>query len=338
MYIARKYQKKLHYPINDTVNGLKIDLCTDMDDLLGQQLEKAKVKGKNPNDPSMDFFRLQQRLITNRPRKVIKAKEFTCPKSHEEALKHIENCIMQGKDLHPFMTRNLRQLKNEDILLSDWGIYHLHLSCKLDAKKKDGFMERSKYLLMVKITDNTAYFIKTVPHNEKNRWARKEYIQIIRDNWPELIENNLMKDMHLTEKISDTDYEKLRKAHISTFVELDDGSLYTMLGGGYMSDGTSSNAIRAHDYYQEIVTSAEEFLIRRLKRKLAQEVGLSGDLGPNETIEVHLVSIDIGTLFLKVERTNLIIRMVIAEDQNWTIQIITNNMLLRKMMNEKSSV
>lgn len=78
------------------------------------------------------------------------------------------------------------------------SIYHLHLSEEIDPR--DGFMQRSDKLLMVRIEDKTVYFIAVVDHNLKNVWSLKRYIEIIKANWPETIERYRMNEMHLLEK------------------------------------------------------------------------------------------------------------------------------------------
>lgn len=88
------------------------------------------------------------------------------------------------------------------------------------------------------------YFIDVVSHNEMSQhlWTNSAYIYRIKDNWSDLLEKNLIKGDPFSEKGEEATHYKLRKAHISTFTELKDGSLQGLLGG-YASDGSSTDSV-----------------------------------------------------------------------------------------------
>lgn len=304
MYTPIMYQRKLKYPISGHPNNVEIDVVRDFEKICGRILQKLDIKRKNINDSSMDYYRLMHRLIENKPRKIMKAISFSCPVEYERALKLIERIIQCGENLHPFMTRNLKRLQYEDLLLSDWGIYHLHLSEEIDPR--DGFMQRSDKLLMVRIEDKTVYFIAVVDHNLKNVWSLKRYIEIIKANWPETIERYRMNEMHLLEKLSDDDYAMCRKAHATTLIELDDGSCYGLIGGGYMSDGTSAQALREHDYNERVLADMEEILIHSLPEYL-KKYGILCDNG--KCLEVEMIGFDAGNYWYVEKNYHLFIQM-----------------------------
>lgn len=68
----------------------------------------------------------------------------------------------------------------------------------------------------------------------------------------------------LTEKINDEDYKELREAHISTFVELGENNLYGLIGGGYMSDGSSCEALRAAFFWQNRLKQIENVFVENM--------------------------------------------------------------------------
>ena len=81
-----------------------------------------------------------RRLISVQPRRVYKAKAFSCSADYGEKLNYLETCIEKGEDLNSFLTRSIKKLSQEDSMLYDWNICHFHLSDQLDSGKKDGFM------------------------------------------------------------------------------------------------------------------------------------------------------------------------------------------------------
>lgn len=259
MYTPMKYNYVNKRPISGLYNGIEINLLEDLDHICDRILTLNNVMRKSPDDPTMDYFRFLRRIIDCRPRKIFKSKTFTCPKGYEKDLKYLEFCISAGRNLNPFLTKSILMLNQEDMMLNDCGIYHFHISSKLD---KSGFMKRSNYLLLAFVTTNAVYFICIVSH-KKVRWANKFYLEIIRDNWPHLIDKYLIRNARASINISESEYFKLRKAGITSYTELSDGSLYALMGGGYTSDKSSLIAVREADRFKQKVGAIEELIVLR---------------------------------------------------------------------------
>ena len=306
-----------------------IDLNADFDRIADEKLKKQGVKRKSKSRAGLDYYRLQQRLVENKPRIVKKSRDFSCPQGYEKALKLIEKVIEQGKNIHPFMTRNLKNLRNEDLLLSDWGIYHLHLSDETDDKKRDGFMKRSDKLLMVRIDKNCVYFITVVSHNKKNLWTLKRYIQIIRDNWPETIEKYRLQDVKAVEHISEDKHTLARKKHALTITELEDGTCYMLLGGGYASDGSSITAVRMYDTFMEQLQDAEKVLRNNLCKQsdLREWMEKEAEIPASAPLHIHLMKIRDKSFLMIEEKSRLWIQMKL-ENEGW---IITASSTLEKI-------
>ncbi len=297
-----RYLLRKKIPISGLVNGIQLNLLDDLDEFCEKNLEEHGIKRKDMNDPTMDYCRLQRRLIDVHKRRVYKPSGFAYPNKYEKQLQYLQYCIETGKNLNPFMTRRIKNLQLEDMLLYDWNIYHFHLSDILDIKN-DGFMERSDQLLMAYVTTDAIYFLKIVPHDEipSHLWANKEYIQIIRDNWPWLIEKNLLKGVSLSQKITEEEYYNLRKAHISTFTELTDGSLYGVIGGGYASDGSSSEAVHQADYLRRVCGILEGLMSQQFWILLSRSPELYERLKKDTlTPIIHLIGTN-GHQFLLIE-------------------------------------
>lgn len=261
LYQPMFYQIRTNKPVTGSVNGIKINLIQNCNDIFTQELKKHKVKRKSKDDPISDYFRWQGRLLEEKPRKIYVAKEFTCPAGYEEKLEYIKRSILSGKNLNKFMSRSIKNLKDEDLMLYDWGIYHFHLSDKLDTVKKDGFMERSDYLLMTRVDDEAVYMIRIVPHKEKNVWTCKDYIQIVEENWPETIRQYKLENCTMERQISERELYKLRKDGVLTFTQLDNGNLYALLGGGYATDGSSTKVVQKSGKFIRIIGEIEKLII-----------------------------------------------------------------------------
>lgn len=316
-YVARMYKKKLA-PFNDKSENIKIDLCSDYERILAGWVDGFVECRKSENDGVLDYFRLERRLIEAKPRKVRKAKHFMCPPGYEDKLLFIEEYIKSGKNLLPFMSKGIRNLNNEDMLLNDWGIFHLHLSNELEMHSV--FMERSDYLLMIHVEDDCIYFLKIVPHEKPNKtrniWTKKEYLEIIRENWPEIIDKYIMKGMKLLEHFDEREHYELRKAGASVFTELDEDSLYFSPGGGYASDCTSLQAVRARDYHMRLIEDLERVWVYHWGPDI-----LGGARKEHEDIDyldISLVWCNEKGYFLVENQCKLLFRVTQSEDE-WII-------------------
>ncbi|MAD43155.1 MAG: hypothetical protein CL623_12295 [Arcobacter sp.] len=75
-----------------------------------------------------------------------------------------------------------------DLLLNNWGIYHLHLG----AIRESSFSGRTGLLLFIKIIDNKVYFLDLKEHGN---FSSIDFIKIMHNNWSQEIENFKIKDI-----------------------------------------------------------------------------------------------------------------------------------------------
>jgi hypothetical protein len=131
--------------------------------------------------------------------------------------------------------------RNDD-LLNDWHIFHFHLGQNVE---NDGFIERTDPLLFARVTETYFYEINIYGHGN---WSNLDLVEIIHKNWPETIENFALNNiLGLTYAPTSGDIATLRKNQINSFIQTEDGTIYAPIGGGYMSDGSSTAAvIEAH--------------------------------------------------------------------------------------------
>lgn len=227
--------------------SIEINLQEDFRFKIYEDLKRAGYTDASRKDAVYQYYNLRKRQIEPRPREVLQSREFICPAGYELALEEFENKIKTGENLVPFQSEKIRKADYNDGLLNDWGIQHFHLSRRF---RDDGFVARSQYQIFAYVTDDAVYMIQIYPHNAEDLYSRREMVRIMRDNWPELLEKFHIKEVSgLTEKIDDHQYGEIRNAHLLTFLELGHNQVYGMIGGGYSSNGFSTEALRKADFW-----------------------------------------------------------------------------------------
>lgn len=289
---------------------MNIDFVRDAKELFRRRLEAMGVSVKHDNDPIISWYIYCGRRIPISRRKVVKAKGFSCPSLFMEKLKSLEMEIENGANLDSYLSRSIMDCSKDDLMLYDWGIYHLHISDNLDTKKSDGFMERSDLLLYALFNDDNAYFIKTMNHKgENNMWTKKECLEIINDNWPHLLEPHIMKGIAGEQQyVSDDERSCLRKNHVNTFITLDNGVVIMPPNMGFMCDGTSFKAVYAADYLKKQLNEVQANIMNDISNFRKQ-------IKSNEDIyEIKLEEIMVNQLNLKVNNhISVRLKLVVKE-------------------------
>lgn len=238
--------------------SLKMDFINDLEFFMKKEMQRAQANPSNTRSILYQYFNMQKRLIAVRPRKVVYSQEFQCPEEYKCALSEFENDVRAGKNLNKYQSDKIRRPEITDDLLNDWNIVHFHLSRRF---RNDGFAKRSDYQIFTWITDTCVYMIQIYHHRENFLYCKQEFLKIVEKNWPELLEAHRLKEVtSLAEQFDDEQYEKIREAHATTFVQLGENRVYGLLGGGYMSDGSSGEAVRNADYWHNRMKLCEELI------------------------------------------------------------------------------
>lgn len=185
-----------------------------------------------------EYFNLLERIPSQFPRRIYKAKGFSCPKDSKNGLCRLEEDIIAGNSLFKYLSKRIFQADYSDGMKFDFGISHFHLGTVPDASCTQ-LVKRTANVLYAVYTDDAFYFLAVDKHG---RWNDLRLIEIIAESFPELLkmhEINNIKSLQpgLTEKQRKT----LRENHVNTFIHLD-GKLYSSPGGGVSSNGFSTNA------------------------------------------------------------------------------------------------
>lgn len=172
------------------------------------------INPSNTRNILYEYFNMLKRIISIRPRRVVYSKEFQCPEEYKPALLEFEDNARKGKNLNKYQSDKITRPEESDDLLNDWNIVHFHLSRRF---RDDGFVKRSNYQIFAWITDDCIYMIQVYPHKADFLYCKKELLNIVERNWPNLLEPYRLKDIcSLNEQFDDEQYEQIREAHIST--------------------------------------------------------------------------------------------------------------------------
>lgn len=281
---------------------MNIDFVRDAKELFRRRLEAMGVIVKHDDDPIISWYIYSERRIPISQRKVVKAKGFSCPPLFKKKLKKLEKDIEKGVNLISYLSRSVMDCSKDDLMLYDWGIYHLHVSDNLDTKKSDGFMERSDLLVYALFNNDKAYFVKTINHKgENNMWTKKECLEIINDNWPHLLEPYVMKGVAEEQQyISDDERSALRKNHVNTFITLNNGVAIMPPNMGFMCDGTPIKAVYDADNLKKQLNEVQSNIMNDISNFRKQ-------IKSNEDIyEIKLEEIKVNQLILKINNHILV--------------------------------
>lgn len=158
---------------------------------------------------------------------------------YKAAVDSIVAAINSGDDLTPHLSRGIKtayvpeaerdkRLHRQgdlDLLISDWGLHHLHLTTEMES---DGFVKRTGDLLFAAFSDDGAYLIGIYPHGS---WALKELIEILMREWPgNPVVMPSMSGVTLARPVSEKEHLELRKGGVATSVEVDGTVVMPALG------------------------------------------------------------------------------------------------------------
>lgn len=187
------------------------------------------------------FFNWQNRYVSNRRRTVHISTELVAKNRPE--VQELADKIEKGDDLTPHLSRRIDTIfvanpkqpelgrrADIDLLLNDWGIFHLHISQILES---DGYVKGGRELLMAIFKRNDAYLLDLLDHDS---WTKESLVEIAVTNWPDAKLFSVMPGMKLYPPGPKRDRTDLRNSAINTPVELPMGLVF---GPGMSGAGTS---------------------------------------------------------------------------------------------------
>jgi hypothetical protein len=223
--------------------------------LIGDHFKNLGIKYKSPNNLNeclTHFFNLQFKQISPVSRQVFKSRQFlsrNLSQIERTALQYIETKIKYAENLKYHLSKNALDPTKNDPLLNCWAIHHLHIS---DVKEKNSpFFQRTKNVLFAIFTDEQVFFIDVRPHGidgEKYIFAKKELLEIVDNNWPQLLESYLAKDViDITHNLSAEETTLARKKGLNTAMLKINGKIYFEPALGIMTSGDNIQVVRKAD-------------------------------------------------------------------------------------------
>ena len=130
-----------------------------------------------------------------------------------ERFYELKTWFENGSDIRPYLSKHYRQSTFQDRLLNCWKMHHIHFY----PNKKTGDM-----LLFAMVFDDVAYFIDVLPHKKKAVFSTYNLLNIVYDNWEELLAPYEIKGVTTVMDPITTDegIEKVRKAGLTTYIKV----------------------------------------------------------------------------------------------------------------------
>lgn len=207
------------------------------------------------------------RLIRPVPRQVhishsLQAKLLQSP--HAAVVRHIVSDIEQGANLKPYLSKlvntavqipttpkKLGQRRDLDLLLTDWGMHHLHLSTTVEP---NGFVTRTGDLLFAVFRPRDAYLIDIEPHRS---WTKKSLIRILHKELPGARATHVLRGVvDISYEPTEDEHRRVRNAGGGIVVMIDNEAVWP--GSGVTAAGTSIKASEDSDLLIEKLEAFEE--------------------------------------------------------------------------------
>lgn len=250
-----------------------IDFYKDWVDMLREILNSKYQLNTDvySDDEAVDiYFSIEERRINPLPRNVKLSKSFKCPSDLQNAWEQLKNKIQEGEDLTPHLSRKVNNASNNDYMLNEWGIFHFHLGEVLEA---DNFIKRSGPLIFGYVDNSDFYTVNVFDHGN---WTNNDVIEIIHSNWPEIISAYKINALSISSNPSPTERATLRKKNCNAFIQLQDGTIYGLIGGGFMSDGSSANSMMKIMHQKKLLLHLQEY-IQNNQADILDIIGYSGN-------------------------------------------------------------
>ena len=144
----------------------------------------------------------------------------------------LKSWFENGSDIRPYLSEHYRQSTFQDRLLNCWKMHHIHFNPNV----KSGDM-----LLFAMVFDEAIYFIDVLPHNKKAVFSTYNLLNIVYDNWKELLTPYEVKGAKtvINPITTDEEIEKVRREGLTTFIKVRDKV--------YLLDSQAANCDSAAD-------------------------------------------------------------------------------------------
>ena len=229
-----------------------MDFRNDLYEIAKQLLDRCDVdtSGATGRDFIEMYMNICLRLIPQQKYQVLRSNALAArslSKKINDGINSVQGKLEQGVDITPHMSKRILDGTFQDLLFSDWGIYHLHLGLSM----KGNFIERTGEVLFLSIQGSRAYFVDVRDHGrngERHVFAQFDLLQILADDFPEVIKPFEMKAITgLSHNVTDPEEISIyRNGGVSLAHEIN-GKVYAPMGGGITTACTSIRVVEETD-------------------------------------------------------------------------------------------
>lgn len=267
------------------MNGIEATLASDfllnLDSIASDLVRcfglKHSQEIENLKEPLLRWLDFRLRYIDPKPRKVLLSNKFPKRMSRDvkDALEHLIHLIQRGENINVYQGKGLishhdisgsKRQNRTDLLWTDWGIIHLHLT-KAPMREKECFSGRSEWLLFGIPGDDFFAVIDVRHHLEEDVFSDPELMRILVESWPEMMNRFEIKGVVAqaeADLLGPEEHAILRKSGVVGLMTIQ-GKVYCPPGMGVSSASTPARVTFAMD------------TARRCVRDLASLVSSSDD-------------------------------------------------------------
>nr|WP_313505232.1 hypothetical protein [Kocuria rhizophila] len=172
------------------------------------------------------------RLISPRPRTVHLSQAIQhqpALQAHKHVLREISQDLEAGRSLTPRLSteadsivlppaqQSKRSKRRLDAMLSDWGVYHLHLGAQGHSRSR--YVERTGDLLFLLVGADDAWLIGVYDHDQ---WAAEDVLRVIVTEWLEHSKFHELPQGVAPATVVDPDWWlELRNGGVNTILSID---------------------------------------------------------------------------------------------------------------------
>lgn len=212
-------------------------------------------------DALMTWFNFQRRRMPACPRRIVHNPSLICPPEVLQGWTMLQQEIKRGDDLTPRLSRKILDVDYNDGMLNDWGFHHFHLGTSFDPKHPR-LVQGTRIVLVAIVDPSEIYPIDFVAHGN---WGDRALLKKAISTYPERCERFRIKGLRddVATPSIDEDVVKMRRCGVNSLSRFDD-KLYSPLGIGVSTAGTSIAAMMALDLERKRLQEVESQLLAHL--------------------------------------------------------------------------
>lgn len=209
-----------------------------------------KLGDDRKHSPFLQYINSMRQGVLAIPRIIKEASSIQVPDGYEAGYQGLKLALMRGDDITSYLgekTGSRQYGDHTDFAHALYGFHHFHLG----VKDRSNRVPRTRYIALAYVTNSTVYLVSIVPHKDdqgKVPWFDKEFLEIVHQEWPEVIKcYRLPKGSKPMRDIDSEDIEALTKARVNTYFQMNDGTMYAMLGGGVTGSGMHGSSVSEYN-------------------------------------------------------------------------------------------